>query len=178
MNLGTNLGGTGTSLSSCKPFSGSLRVYYGGCGSLGILGRLYVAVALLARINVPSALALRLLQSNQPASTMSQIPPASTSPTNFETILTAALEAYNEQTKKDIASHPLATQLQSCDSPSAILAVLRTQVQTFDQSQCADEKWTRWLDPTVNVLYSFSAALGNGVGLVSCRMCSYSLSIL
>ena len=135
---------------------------------------------LLARIPVPSALDLRLrvLHSNQPARIMSQIPPTSTSPTNFETILTAALEAYNEQTKKDIASHPLATQLQSCDSPSAILAVLRTQVQTFDQSQCADEKWTRWLNPTVNVLYAFSAALGNGVGPVSCGMYSYSLSIV
>ena len=178
-----NLGGTGTSLSSCKPISGSLRVYYGGCGSLGILGRLYLAVtSILARISVPSALTLRLrvLQSKQPANTMSQIPPTSTSesPTNFETILTAALEAYNEQMKKDLASHPLATQLQSCDSPSAILAVLRTQVQTFDQSQCAGEKWTRWLNPTVNVLYAFSVALSNGVGPVSCGMYRYSLSIV
>ena len=71
MEQRTNLGGTGTSLSSCKPISGSLRqalrVYYGGCGSLGILGRLYLAVtSILARISVPSALTLRLrvLQSN------------------------------------------------------------------------------------------------------------------
>ena len=65
--------------------------------------------------------------------------------------------------------YPLATQLQSCDSPSAIIAVLQIQVQTFDQSQSADEKWTKWLDPTVNVLFAFSATLSNGpngVGLV------------
>ncbi|KAH9011780.1 hypothetical protein EDB84DRAFT_1569541 [Lactarius hengduanensis] len=55
------------------------------------------------------------------------------------------------------------TQLQSCDSPSAILAILRAQVQAFDQSQSADERLTRWLDPTVNVLYAFSATLGEGV---------------
>jgi hypothetical protein len=94
---------------------------------------------------------------------MSQAPSTST---NFETIFTAALEAYKKRTKKDIASHPLATQLQSCDSPSTIIAVLRTQVQVFDQSQSADERWTKWLDPTVNVLCAFSATLGNGVGLV------------
>ncbi|KAH9031828.1 hypothetical protein EDB84DRAFT_1676693, partial [Lactarius hengduanensis] len=96
---------------------------------------------------------------------MSQVPSTATSSTDFGTIFEAALEAYNRQTKKDIASHPLATQLQSCDSPSAILAILRAQVQAFDQSQNADEKLTKWLDPTVNVLYAFSATLGAGVGL-------------
>ena len=98
---------------------------------------------------------------------MSQVPSTATSSTKFETIFTAALKAYKKQTKKDIASHPLAVQLQSCDSPSAILAVLRAQVHAFDQSRSVDEKVTKWLDPTVNVLYAFSAALGNGVGLVS-----------
>ncbi|KAH9170737.1 hypothetical protein EDB89DRAFT_2243936 [Lactarius sanguifluus] len=97
---------------------------------------------------------------------MSQVPSTSASSINFETVFTAALEAYKRQTKRDIASHPLAAQLQSCDSPSAILAVLRTQVQTFDRSHTADERWTKWLDPTVNVLYAFSVALGNGVGLM------------
>ncbi|KAH8984900.1 hypothetical protein EDB86DRAFT_3219430 [Lactarius hatsudake] len=58
---------------------------------------------------------------------MSQVPYTSTSSTDFGTIFEAALEAYNKQTKKDIASHPLAVQLQSCDSPSAILAILRAQ---------------------------------------------------
>ena len=89
-----------------------------------------------------------------------------TSSTNFEPIFTAALEEYKKQTKKDIASHPLAIQLQSCESPSAILAVLLAQVQAFDKSQSADEKLTKWLDPTVNVLYSFSVILGDAVGLV------------
>ena len=94
---------------------------------------------------------------------MAQVQSAAAS-TDFETIFTAALEAYTKQTKKNITSHPLATQLQSCDSPSAIIAMLRTQV---DQSQSGDEKWTKWLDPTVNVLYAFSLTLGNGAALVS-----------
>jgi hypothetical protein len=110
---------------------------------------------------------------------MYQVPSASTSSTNFETIFTAALNAYKKQTKKDIASHPLATELQTCDSSSAIIAILRTQVQKFDQSQGADdsEKWTKWLDPTVNVLFAFSATLGNGVGVVSYEKLSCPRSI-
>jgi hypothetical protein len=97
--------------------------------------------------------------------------------TNFEIIFTTALDAYNKQTKKDITSHPLAVQLQSCDSPSAILAVLRAQVKVFDESQIADEKLTKWLDPTVNVLYAFSTTLGNGAGLVRwAKVARYMLS--
>jgi hypothetical protein len=114
--------------------------------------------------------------SNHSASTntMSQVPSTTTSSTSFETIFTAALEEYKKQTKKDIASHALAAQLKSCECPSAILAVLRAQVQAFDTSRNADEKWTKWLDPTVNVLYAFSVTLGGGVGVVRCRTSSRS----
>jgi hypothetical protein len=91
---------------------------------------------------------------------MSQIQPtAIPSSTNFEAIFTAALEAYKKKTKKDIASHPLAAELQSCNSSSAILAVLRAQVWANDQAQSADEKWTKWLNPTVNVVSTFSVVL-------------------
>ncbi|KAF8259323.1 hypothetical protein EI94DRAFT_1707205 [Lactarius quietus] len=95
---------------------------------------------------------------------MSQVPSTSTSSTTFETIFTAALKEYAKKTKKDIASHPLASQLKSCESPNAILAVLQTQVQTFDQSESANERWTKLLDPTVNVLYAFSGFLSNVTG--------------
>ena len=98
---------------------------------------------------------------------MSQVPSPSTFSPSFETTFSTALKAYKNQTKKDIVSHPLSTQLESCDSASAILAVLRTQVQAFDQSQGSDDKWMKWLDPTVNVLFAFSATLGNGVSVVN-----------
>ena len=106
-------------------------------------------------------------------STMPQVPSnaiatsSSTPSPEFETVFRAALEAYQNRTKSDIASHPLATQLQSCDSSGDIIALLRAQVHAFDHSQSSDEKWTKWLDPTVNVLYAFSAALGSGVGMVN-----------
>ena len=100
---------------------------------------------------------------------MSQISSASTSSPNFETIFTASLKEYKKQTKKDIASHPLAAQIKSCGSSTAILTVLQSQVQTFNQSQSVDEGWTKWLDPTVNVLYTISTFLNDVVGPVSCE---------
>ena len=111
---------------------------------------------------------------------MSQVPSASTSSTNFETIFSAALAVYKKQTKEDIAAHPLATELQSCDSSSAIITILRTQIQNFDQSQISDdsEMWTKWLDPTVSVLFAFSVTLGNGVGVVNREMFSRSRSTI
>ena len=75
--------------------------------------------------------------------------------------------SYEKQTKKDLSSHPLASQLQSCDSTSAIVAVLQDQVQEFDQARSGDERLTKWLNPTVSVLCAFSDALGEGISLVS-----------
>jgi hypothetical protein len=101
---------------------------------------------------------------------MSTEPSASTPSSNFEPIFNAALETYKRKTKKDLASHPLLPSLQSCDSPDAILTVLRDQIPAFTQSQNGDDGLTKWVTPTVNVLYSFSATLGQGVGLVNIKL--------
>ena len=74
---------------------------------------------------------------------------------------------YKRKTKKDLASHPLLPTLQSCDSPEAVLAVLREQIYGYGQSENGEDGLTKWVGPTVNVLYSFSDTLGQGVGLVS-----------
>ncbi|KAH8986689.1 hypothetical protein EDB92DRAFT_1229619 [Lactarius akahatsu] len=92
--------------------------------------------------------------------------PASSSRSSFQSVLLASLRAYEKQTTKDLLSHPLAARLNTCDSPADILAVLQDQVQEFEQSRSVDDRSTKWLDPTVNVLYAFSATLGEGVGLV------------
>ena len=100
---------------------------------------------------------------------MSHIHPTDASLPNFQQIFNNALKAYEKKTKKDLLAHPLAAQLQACDSPTAVLAVLQQQVHELNQSRNGDDKLTKWLDPTINVLYSFSSALGEGVGLVSFR---------
>jgi len=97
---------------------------------------------------------------------MSNVPSPSTSHSNLNSIFNAALRTYKKKTGKDITSHPLATELQSCDSPDAILAILRRQIPTPDQSQSGDESFAKCLISTVNVLYTLSDTLSEGVGLV------------
>src|SRR6266852_9473899 len=88
---------------------------------------------------------------------------------NFQLIINNALDVYKKRTKKDLLTHPLVTEIQSCNSPSAIRALLQQQLQGLDQPRRSDERWTRWLDPTVNVIYTLSGTLGEGVGLLRCR---------
>jgi hypothetical protein len=97
------------------------------------------------------------------------------SSSNFQLIINNALKAYEKRTKKDLLAHPLASQLQACETPGDILAVLQQQVQGLDQSESGsrDERWTKWLDPTVNVVFAFSTVLGSGVGLVCPSKCAY-----
>ena len=101
---------------------------------------------------------------------------ASTPSSNFQSIFYVALKAYEKKTKKDLLAHPLATQLQACKSPGDILAVLQDKANELDQSRSADERLSKWLNPTINVLYSFSATLGAGVGLVSAVKVNLSFS--
>ncbi|KAH9981597.1 hypothetical protein BJV74DRAFT_81907 [Russula compacta] len=94
---------------------------------------------------------------------LSQTPTATTSSSNYQAIFDNALEAYKKRTKKDLRSHPLFAKLEACDSPDAVLATLREQISGFDQS--GDDKRTKWLNPTVNVLYNFSTTIGGGISL-------------
>ncbi|KAH9969668.1 hypothetical protein BC827DRAFT_22708 [Russula dissimulans] len=92
---------------------------------------------------------------------------ASSTPTsNFQSILNAALEGYEKRTKERLLTHPLAAQLQLCNSPAEVLSVLEALLQQFDQRRRSDERLRNWLIPTVNVLYTFSATLGKGARLV------------
>ena len=100
---------------------------------------------------------------------MSTEPSTSSTSTShsFVSIFNAALDSYKQKTKNDLASHPLLPSLQSCDSPEAILTVLRERIPAFSESKDGDDGLTKWVTPTVNVLYAFSATLGQGVGLVN-----------
>ncbi len=95
------------------------------------------------------------------------------SSSNFQLIFNIALKAYEKQTKRDLLAHPLASQLQTCDSLGSILAVLQSQVDNQDRARRSDENLTKWLSPTVNVLLAFSATLGEGVGLVKFMVISF-----
>ena len=82
---------------------------------------------------------------------MSQNHSTTVSSSKFQLIINDALKVYNKRTKNDLLLHPLATELQNCESPTDILTVLQQQVQGLDQSRSADDRWTKWLDPTIKI---------------------------
>ena len=97
---------------------------------------------------------------------MPQTPIAVEASSRFQVIFQTALKSYQKQTKKDLLAHPLASQLQDCDSTTAIITILQDQIREFDKSHSGDERLTKWLGPTVNVLSAFSATISGGVSLV------------
>jgi hypothetical protein len=98
---------------------------------------------------------------------MSQTTSTAEASSRFQALFQAALKSYQKQTKSDLLAHPLHSQLQSCDSTAVIVAILQDQVQELDKSRSGDERLTRWLNPTVNVLSAFSATVSGGVSLAS-----------
>jgi hypothetical protein len=98
---------------------------------------------------------------------MSTSQQASSATPNFQPILDKALKEYKRKTGKELTTHPLAEEIKGCSSPGAILAVLQGKATELNQSQSSDERLTKWLTPTVNVLNALSATLGQGVGTVS-----------
>ncbi len=102
---------------------------------------------------------------------MSSSTPGQTSApsSDFKSILDAALSEYKKKTGKQLLDHPLATEVQRCDSVDAILAVFRGQTEAFRQFRDGDQRLMKWISPAVNVLYTFSGTLSEGVALVRPR---------
>ena len=99
---------------------------------------------------------------------MSHSSSTAASTSNFQ-LISNALKAYEKCTKQDLLTHPLASELQVCDSSAAILTVLQQQAEGSDQSISRDDRRTKWLNPAVKVLYAFSVTLEERAGLVSIR---------
>ncbi len=108
---------------------------------------------------------------------MSHTKSAAASSSTFQLLINNALDTYKKRTKMDLLAHPLAVRLQTCDTAAAILTILQEQVQGPGQSLSNDDRWLKWLDPTVNVLFAFSGKLGAGVGLV-CLTPAHPISAL
>ena len=95
------------------------------------------------------SLAVAFLLSSQNASTMSSPPPqAGVSPSNFKSMLDAALAEFKKKTGNDLLSHWLAAELQTCESVDAVLDILRDQAKVFEPS--GKQKLMKWIDPLVN----------------------------
>ena len=102
---------------------------------------------------------------------MSPNSPSVISRSNYRAIFDNALEAYKRKTGKDPISDPLFHNIESCNSPDAVLAILQAQILKpgHPQSSRSSTELTKWLDPTVNVLNAFSTHIGGFVGQVSLK---------
>jgi hypothetical protein len=92
---------------------------------------------------------------------------ASTSSSNLKSILDAALSRalgdYKEKTGNGLLDHPLAIEMQRCDSVDAIKAIFQSQAEAFQQFRDGDKKLMRWIIRVVEVLYTVSETLGGMV---------------
>ena len=85
---------------------------------------------------------------------------------NFVPIFNAALDEYKRLTGQDLHTHPFSAAFDTCNSPDTVLVVFQKQAQAFDRFRKGDDKLMKWLTPTVNVLFTLSGTLGEGIGLV------------
>jgi len=87
---------------------------------------------------------------------------------HFTAIFRAASTEYQTVTGKCLGAHPFAVQFDDCADPEAVSDVLWTQALAFREVPQGVEKLMTWLDPTVHILFSFSATLGEWIVLVRC----------
>ena len=99
------------------------------------------------------------------------------STSNFTAIFDAASREYKSLTKKDLATHPLAAAIEGYNIPDSILNVFQKQASAFDKFRNGDDKLMECLTPIVNILFTISEHLGEGVGLVSLRSVPYIMML-
>jgi hypothetical protein len=89
-------------------------------------------------------------------------------PAHFQPLFESALQAYKKKTEITLAEHPLAVQLQSCDSAESITTtLLQGESQAFSNFEGKD-RITKSVKTIVLVLTTLSAtpSLGDAHGLV------------
>ncbi|KAH9958341.1 hypothetical protein BC827DRAFT_612300 [Russula dissimulans] len=84
---------------------------------------------------------------------------------HFTAIFDVAVAEYHRVTGMRLDTHPFAAELDTCHSPEDISDLLRMQAQTFNNFHKRDEKLMTWLNPTIHILHTISAALREGIDL-------------
>jgi hypothetical protein len=104
--------------------------------------------------------------------------PSTLTDNNFSAIFNSASTEYHRVTGKRLDTHPFAAQLDACESPKAVSDLLRTQAQAFSKFRNGDDKLMACLGPTVHILFTFSATLGEVISLVSYWLDSCGMTVL
>jgi hypothetical protein len=89
-------------------------------------------------------------------------------PSSFQLLFELVFQDYEKQTGTKLVDHPLAKEIQACDSFESITTFFQQQTATFRGSKGVDGKVMKSLKCVVHILFMLSAstALGEGVGLV------------
>ena len=93
---------------------------------------------------------------------------SSAPPSDFKSILNAALSEYEKKTGKPLFDDLLADKLQRCnaiDTFNAIWPIFQSQVEAY-KSMYGDVKLMDSIGPMVDVLSTFSDTLGGVTGIV------------
>ena len=95
---------------------------------------------------------------------MTQTPPATF---QLQELFENALEEYERRAGTKLLELELAITLKSCESVDSVIEVLQGEAQKFQKFR-GDGKVMKWLNRTVQVLYTLSTSqlVGQGVSLV------------
>ena len=84
---------------------------------------------------------------------------------SFQGLFDAALQDYQIQTGSSLVDHPLAKELDSCNSVDSVTAVLQEQAKIFREFRGDNGKLMKSLRYSVDILYTLSVTT-EGIGLV------------
>jgi hypothetical protein len=86
---------------------------------------------------------------------------------HFQQLFDAALQDYERQTGTKLVDHPLAKQLEACESVDSVTNVLQEQARGFQQSSGDHGKIMKSLKYAVDILDRLSTnVIGPSIGLV------------
>jgi hypothetical protein len=88
-------------------------------------------------------------------------------PTRFRALFGSALQAYEKKVGVSLAEHPLAIQLESCDTVESITAILQGEAQAFSGLQ-GNDRIMMSIKNTISILTKISptASLAVDISLV------------
>jgi len=87
---------------------------------------------------------------------------------SFRILFDSALQDYKDKTGNTLTDHPVAKQLETCESVNSITAILQEQARSFCEFRENDGKLMKALNSSVDVLCapSISSALDDAIGIV------------
>ena len=81
----------------------------------------------------------------------------SSSSSSVEALLNGALAKYTQWTGINLLDCPLASEIDSCDSPESLLSIFQEQALEFKEARNGDPNLVLWLESMINDLHTLSA---------------------